>query len=193
MKELEIQRLKAALIYILSNMPAECRDVYHIVKTAFYAQKEHLIRYALPLFNDKIVALQFGPVPSLIYNILRVARGETAPYRFCDDRVLARISESIDYNEEIFSTSAKADMECLSRSNVECLNIAIGIVSKMGFGQLMNRTHGDEWYRAFHSANHEMNDLNIAKEGGASDDVLEYLADSLKLDKMIDGNVVGRN
>lgn len=31
--------MKAVLLYILNKMPDGTRDVYHIVKTAFYAQK----------------------------------------------------------------------------------------------------------------------------------------------------------
>ena len=187
MREPDIQRMKAVLLYILNKMPDGTRDVYHIVKTAFYAQKNHFVKYALPLFNDRISALPFGPVPSLMYNILRVARGESQPYRFCDDRVLSRIAAAIDYQDESFTSNEQPDMECLSKSNIECLDEAIGEVSRMRFDKLMAKTHGAEWTRAFHNpTSHKMDDLSIARESGASEEVLAYLADSLEIDKALD-------
>lgn len=185
MKELDIQRIKAVLLYILNKMPEGSRDVYHIVKAAFYAQKNHFVKYALPLFNDKIVALQFGPVPSLIYNILRVSRGDAAPYRFCDDRLLVRISSAIDFQDETFSAREKADMDCLSASNIECLDEAINQVSQMGFDNLVKDTHGKEWKRAYTNDSHVMDNLNIAKENGASEEILSYLSDALELDETL--------
>ena len=122
-----------------------------------------------------------------MYNILRVARGESQPYRYCDDRVLSRIAAAIDYQDESFSANEQPDMECLSKSNIECLDEAIKEVSRMRFDKLMAKTHGAEWTRAFHnSANRKMDDLNIARENGASEEVLSYLADSLDIDKALD-------
>lgn len=187
MKESDIRRLKAVLLYILNRMPKNSRDVYHIVKTAFFAQKNHLVRYGTPMFKDEIVALQFGPVPSLVYNVLKVARGESAPYRFCDDKILARLSAPIDFQDETFSTKEHPDMDCLSQSNVECLDAAIAQVSAMNFDTLMQKTHGQEWSRAYHcDDSHKMNEVNIAQESGASEDMLEYLSYSMELDKMMD-------
>ena len=78
-------------------------------------------------------------------------------------------------------------MECLSKSNIECLDEAIGEVSRMRFDKLMAKTHGAEWTRAFHNpTSHKMDDLSIARESGASEEVLAYLADSLEIDKALD-------
>lgn len=181
MRDMDLQRVKAVLLYILSNMPDDSRDIYHIVKTAFFAQKDHFVRYALPLFNDRIMALPFGPVPSLIYNILKVARGDNAPYRFCDRKTLDAVANDIVCEYESFSTKQAPDTKYLSKSNIECLDSAIATVSKMDFDELMDKTHGDEWLRAYHSANRLMNDINIAKEGGASEAHQLYLAEALEL------------
>lgn len=189
MTELDIRRLKAVILYILNGMAPDCRDVYHIVKTAFFAQKSHLVEYGVPMFNDSIVALQFGPVPSLIYNVLKVARGDSKPYKFCDDRVLARLSAPIEFKDEIFSTSEKPDMSCLSKSSIECLDSAIRRVSGMDFRTLKDETHrSEEWNRAYEAGgSHKMDEINIARESGASQEILDYLSDSMALDKMIDG------
>lgn len=185
MRELDIQKLKAVILYLLNNMPEDSRDIYHVVKTAYYAQKNHLVKYALPLFNDSIVALKFGPVPSLIYNVLRASRGDSDPWRFCDDHLLNRLSAVIECKDEWFYAKQQPDMECLSESNIKCLDEAIQEVSKMGFSDIMKRTHGGEWYRANHDADSNVMDVvNIARENGASEDVISYLSEALKFSKM---------
>ncbi len=184
MREMDIRRIKAVLLYILNEMPEGCRDVYHIVKTAFYAQKDHLVKYALPLFNDKIVALPFGPVPSLIYDVLKVARGDQDSYRYYDEGLLSRLADPIESQYESFSSKEHPDMECLSASNVECLNAAIDVVSKMDFNSLMEKTHDNAWKSAYdNEGSHVMDNLLIAKENGASEEVLAYLSDALEFDK----------
>ena len=104
-----------------------------------------------------------------------------------DNRVLSRIAAAIDYQDESFTANEQPDMECLSKSNIECLDEAIGEVSRMRFDKLMAKTHGAEWTRAFHNpTSHKMDDLSIARESGASEEVLAYLADSLEIDKALD-------
>lgn len=187
MKEWEIERIKAVILYILNNMQESSRDVYHIVKAAYYAQQYHLARYATRMYMDDIRALPFGPVPSLIYNVLKAARGESQPYRFCDGRILARLIASVECNAEWFYAMEKPDMGYLSMSNVECLDDAISHVSKMGFSEIKNKTHGLEWSRAFRDeGDHKMDDIAIAKEGGADEGILYYLADTLENEKLFE-------
>lgn len=185
MREWDIQKIKAVILYLLNNIPESSCDAYRIVKTAYYAQQYHFVRYATRLYMDNIKALPFGPVPSLIYDVLKAARGESTPYRFWDDRLIARLIAPIRYENEWFHTEEQPDMDCLSASNIECLNAAIALVPEMSFGEIMDKTHGDEWNRAFHSVgDHQMDNIAIAKEGGAEEGVLEYLEETLENEKL---------
>lgn len=49
----------------------------------------------------------------------------------------------------------------------------------------MDDTHGQEWSRAYNSGSFlkEMDIRNIAKEGNASDDALQYLEDFLETER----------
>ena len=55
----------------------------------------------------------------------------------------------------------------------------------MSFSQIMDDTHGQEWSRAYNSGSFlkEMDIRNIAKEGNASDDALQYLEDFLETER----------
>lgn len=184
MKTEDALTIKAVLLYIINNSGSDRRDVYSIVKTAYYAQQLHFVKWALPIYEDRIAALQFGPVPSDIYNILRLARGEEKERCFLQKNGLDIVAEAIDFDNENFIAKEEADIRYLSRSAIGCLDEAIAKVARMNFGDIVKETHGAEWNRAYHdSTSKVMNDLNIAREGGADDSIVEYLRENLELTK----------
>ena len=138
--------MKAVLLYIIKNSSEDKRDVYCIVKTAYYAQQLHFAKWALPIFKDKICALPFGSVPSLMYDILKLSRGEVEAKAF------------------------------LRKNGVDKIAEAISKVASMSSSEIKNDTHGEEWNRAyFQSSNKVMDNLNIAREAHASEEAVEYL------------------
>ena len=166
----DILVIKAVLLYILTHSNDGQRDIYSLVKTAYYAQQNHLAQYGTPLFKDCICALPFGPVPSNIYNVLKMASGDSNElnYHRSDDMHLA--SDAINFKSGRYSAKEDPNMDFLSKSDIESLNYGIEKVAKMSFNQIKEDTHGMEWNRAFNSKSSlkEMNLLNIAKEGDAS-------------------------
>ena len=180
----DVLTIKAVLLYIIKNSGEDRRDVYIIVKNAYYAQQLHFVKWALPIFKDKISALPFGPVPSAIYNILRLSRGEENERRFLRKNGLDMISDAIGFDNESFYAKENPDIDYLSESDVECLDEAIRKVASMDFGRIVRDTHGLEWRRAYYETqNKVMDNLNIAREGGAPDDVIEYLQEALDWEK----------
>lgn len=181
----DILVIKAVLLYILTHSEDGKRDIYSLVKSAYYAQQNHLAQYGTPLFKDCICALPFGPVPSNIYNVLKMARGDIRElsYHKADDMHLA--SDAIAFKDERYSAKEDPDLDFLSQSDIECLNYGIGKVAGMSFSQIMDDTHGQEWSRAYNSGSFlkEMDIRNIAKEGNASDDALQYLEDFLETER----------
>lgn len=177
--------IKAVLLYIIKNSGEGRRDVYSIVKTAYYAQQLHFAQWALPIYKDRICALPFGPVPSTLYNILRLARGETKERRFLKREGLDMVVDAIGFENESFFAIEEPDLDCLSASDIECLDEAIRKVASMDFENIVKDTHGNEWRRVYYGASQGkvMDDLNIAREGGASDDVVGYLQETLEWDK----------
>ena len=171
----EILILKAVILYILKYGKDSKRDVYSIVKTAYYAQINHFLLDGTPLFRDEITALKFGPVPSAIYNILRLARGEKDVLKFNQGN-LNIASDSIDFKEESFFAKEEPDLNYLSISDIECLNKAIQKVGTMRFDDIVYETHGKEWIEKYNSSRSKiMSNLKIAKEAGADESTLNFL------------------
>ena len=178
-----ILKIKAVLLYILNK--SERHDVYTIVKTAYYAQQLHFVKWALPLYKDKIAALQFGPVPSTIYDILKMARGDKRVLNFYGSSPLRCVAETIGFQDEVFFAKEDVDCDVLSQSNIECLDEAIAKVASMDFDKIVADTHGDEWNRVWNSKSRFMDDIMIAKEGGADDSIIGYLQEALDLEEML--------
>ncbi len=183
----ETLTLKAIVLYILKNGTTRAsHTVYYIVKIAFVAQQKHLAKYLCPLFEDKIMALQFGPVPSDIYDALKIARGDANAMYYHRNDDLHLIYDSISFSDEIFTADENPDMNYLSPSAIECLDEALKTVSSMTFEEIVNATHGDEWTRAYNNQDSkDMNCLAIAKEGGADEASIPYLKENLELDSML--------
>ena len=184
----DIMILKAALLYIIKKSEEKRRDVYNIVKTAFFAQQIHLSKSGSPLFNDEICALPFGPVPSQIYHILKLARGDEKEMSFHLTDGLKDVADSIGWKDEFYFAKEEPDLDYLSQSDISSLDEAIERVSKMSFNEIVYGTHGREWERAFNSkksGKKVMDILKIAEEGGADESTLAYLKEYLELEKAL--------
>ena len=183
----ETLTLKAVVLYILKNGKTRAsHTVYYIVKTAFVAQQKHLAKYLCPLFEDNIMALQFGPVPSNIYDALKIARGDAKTMNFHTNDDLHLIYDAISFNDEVFTAVEGPDMTYLSPSAIECLDEAIKAVSSMTFDEIVNTTHGNEWTRAFkNQGDKNMSYLAIAKEGGIDELSIPYLKENLEFDRLL--------
>lgn len=184
----DIMILKAALLYIIKKSEANRCDVYGIVKTAFYAQQIHLAKSGSPLFNDEICALPFGPVPSSMYDILKMARGDEGEMAFHENDGLRDVSDSIGWKDERYFAKEDPDMDFLSESDIQSLEEAIARVSKMSFDDIYTDTHGNEWERAFKSkkkGKKVMDIVKIAEEGGADESTLAYLKEYIELEKAL--------
>ena len=175
----EILTIKAALLYILNRIPDNKRSIYFIVKTAFYAHEKHLAKWAAPLFDDDICALPFGPVPSMIYDILKGARGDKKLY----DVRLQEVAKTIRCNNEEFFATEEPDMGWLSVAAVECLDAAIAEISTKSFNDVYDTTHESEEYKRARKTfgKRIMNPVQIAKAAGAEEGVLEYLEEYLQI------------
>lgn len=179
----DVQVIKAVLLYIISRSSEMHRDVYSIVKTAYYAQQTRLVKYLSPMFEDSIIALKFGPVPSGIYNILKLARGEERERAYLRESGLDTVSDSIGFESESFYAKEEPDLDYLAPIDIECLDEAIAKVAAMNFSKIKNDTHGKEWRRAWNSTSptKTMSYLNIARDGGASKEEVEYLREKFEI------------
>ena len=65
-----------AILYILQKMGGMC-DIHKCQKILYFADNEHLSRYGRSITGDAYVRMDFGPVPTYIYDLFKAVRGDS--------------------------------------------------------------------------------------------------------------------
>ena len=171
----EILKLKAVVLYILK----QCRtvDYFHLFKIIYFADREHYAVYGRRLVNDTFCALKNGPVPSFLYDAVKVLDGGRV------DEELQLISSALsvadsDYRYFI-SAVEEPDMDELSVSDMEMLDKSISENLTLSFDTLSRKSHDIAWQEAWEKTpNSPMMPILMARAAGASDDTIEYIKEN---------------
>lgn len=119
---------------------------YYVCKVMYFADREHALDWGRTITGDRYVAMDHGPVPSRIYELLKPASGE-------EDELLDALSDRLLFEMEgnkihVFS-KGNDDFSALSQSDLECLTAAINYCRPMSFGALRDVAHRElAWRRA---------------------------------------------
>jgi uncharacterized phage-associated protein len=125
-----VQMLK----YIISKHPKA--DIYNVLKTMYMADRIHLLEYGELMTADTYVKMQYGPVASLCFDILKFVRGESFPY--IDDKIREEIKINPD---SIFENLSEPDIKYLSKANMKCIDKSIEQYCNYSFNELKKLTH----------------------------------------------------
>lgn len=157
---------------------------YYVGKVFFFADREHLLDWGRPISGDRYVAMEHGPVPSGIYNLVKNDFG--MPDELLDlmrDRILFESEHNKIY---LFANDEKLDFSALSGSDMEYLADLLTTYGNMSFGKLREISHRDAAYEAaWRNAgmNNEMNPHYWLAELGDADAVLSSLMDTPVIDR----------
>lgn len=113
----------AALGYLQQKLPGLTR--HQALKLLYLADLLHLERYGRPITGDVYVAMDYGPVPSKTYDLIKQESG-SGPQ-------LPKI---------------QADLEELSRSDIQVLDEVIQQYGKHDFSTRTQITHDGAWQAA---------------------------------------------
>jgi uncharacterized phage-associated protein len=116
-------------------------DVYHIVKAAFYADKHHVSEYGRPIVGDQYEAAPFGPLPQVIYGLLR-----HDPIELLAFETNGALPFDVDSSYRV-TAQREANLRRLSESDVEALRRGLGRVRGKTFRELYDETHADPAYQ----------------------------------------------
>ena len=181
MQEITFSPSKAleSLLYLASKL--QDPDIHTLLKLRYFADKAHLSRYGFLASGDKYFAMQFGPVASNTYNIIRAARGEK------NDWIHPAFIEAVNGNLEISKDNHKVkalrkpNTELLSKADMECLDEAISEFGSMSFLERTAISHDAAWMIASEAAANDgvdaghMSVTSIAKTLSNREEILELL------------------
>src|SRR5436190_15177340 len=115
-------------------------DIYHLVKGAFYADKFHVSEYGRPIVGDDYHAAPFGPLPHIIYGLLRrqpiemIALANNGPLPFRTDDL-----------HRVYADRAENSRK-LSTSDIGALEEGLRTVDGKSFDDLFAMTHDEFAY-----------------------------------------------
>lgn len=183
----DLDELIAIVRYLLIKSKAGL-DKIHISKILYYAQQEHLVRYAMPLCADSFAAKKLGPVPMFVDRALN-ALSHTEEVQ--DDQInkfIEGLQVTYHKNEEgkdvaIYSLAPgdSFNPNDISESAMQELDKSLAKYENMASGELSRLSHEDE---AWKIANKQflrtgepaiMPLYDIAKAGGALPGMLEEI------------------
>ncbi len=157
------------LLYILSK---DCRNMYNVLKVAYFADKEHMRRVGSTICKDRYIAMRQGPVPSGMYDLCKAVRNSGKNNFGVSDAVKAR--DPYD-----FVPLREPDMDFLSDVDIQCLDESIEKYGQMPFGRLKDLSHAEPEYKTA-GENDEISFVEFVKSVDENGELLSYLKDILE-------------
>lgn len=170
----DIEKAVASIKLVLKNLNGSS-DFHKLFKILYFAEQKHLSKYGSPIFADRFIAMKNGPVPSNIYDLLKIIRGDSI-----FSNPILNFSKDFAIRDDYFVTILhnELDLEVFSESEIECLSESIEENKLLDFFTLTSKSHDSAW--AHSERDDEMSVFEIAKAGGANDELVKYIAVNLE-------------
>jgi len=130
-------RMRNALLYILDALPPKESTLHKIFKILWFADISHMKDWGRFITGDTYFKLEFGPVPTLLYNILK-GIGANNP-RYSDYK------NDVSVDGYYVTPLRKPDLDELSESDIEALKKSIEENKNLTMAQLTYKSHGHAW------------------------------------------------
>lgn len=184
----DIEKLKAVTLYILSKCGAT--DYIHLFKILYFAEKKHYATYGAHITNDTFIAMEHGPVPSFLYDALKlVTHQETAS----PNNALWEIAKAVHPGSAdmyyYIKGAESPDLDELSQAEIASLDTSIMENKDVSPWALSEKSHDAAWHSAWDVAqNSAISPYKIAEAGGASEGFINYMKEQDQIDRLIKGN-----
>jgi len=123
-------------------------NVYNVMKILYAAEKYHLNKFGRPVTGDRYVAMEYGTVPSWIYNATNLKRSGLGFVR----------------NDNTLTAERACDTNYLSESDIEALENGFAAYAGKTFQEVLNKNHAEiAWQRAYEKRGNN-NAVDIAFE-----------------------------
>jgi len=172
----QIDTIKATVLYILKEMHSEM-DYIKLFKIMYFAQRESLASYGLPIMEDTFRARQRGPVPTLTYKVIKIKEMQDDIDENSD---LYDFAKSIDIKNKKVIALEEPDMDYLSVKDREIIDSIISRYGDKSSEELSEISHDAIYKKVMENAAEDPQKdifslIDIARSGGASEEMVEYI------------------
>ncbi|WP_407538927.1 Panacea domain-containing protein [Deinococcus radiomollis] len=114
----------AAVLYVVKRVQGVTK--HKLSKILYFADKAHLERYGRLITGDQYVAMDNGPVPGRVYDMVNQADPRRSSASLFADPIQEALSiKWYANNRPIISSLKEPDLDALSESDLLCLDQAI--------------------------------------------------------------------
>lgn len=140
-KHFDRDKALEVILFIAKNLQGTA-TFHSISKMLYLADKLHLQEYGRLICGDRYIAMEYGPVPSAIYDMMKVAGKRTSIDVDWDE--IIQDAMGVAHGRNVFA-KRDCNMDMLSESELECIQRTISQFGKKSFGQLVDITHDSAW------------------------------------------------
>lgn len=162
-----------AALYVLNRLGEV--DYHKTFKILYFADKEHVKNFGRPVTGDAYQAMNFGPVPSFLYDIFKAAEKGSHPFAEAMDMSSAFAVRRDEKNVPIVTSKIEADMDELAQTDIEALDASIEANKALNFDELVDKSHDSAWTEAANNVDIEMSYFKMAQDAGASEEMIGYI------------------
>jgi uncharacterized phage-associated protein len=116
--------------------------MHSIAKMLYLADKMHLQEYGRLICGDRYIAMEYGPVPSAIYDMMKVPAGRCMIDPDADEIIAEAFG--ITHGRNVVP-KREPDTSLLAESEIACIEETLREHGGKSFGQLTDLTHDAAW------------------------------------------------
>lgn len=162
-----------ALLFVANRV--QRKDVHKIFKIIYFADRQHLADWGRPITGDTYIAMEAGPVPSRLYDMLKIVRGDSY---LPDTEGLSRFFQI--ENWMYVKPLQDADLNELSRNEQEALSETISKYADLSYDEIKEKSHDVAWRST--ARDFAINWDNIAREAGLDSEELACVNEYARLE-----------
>lgn len=162
-----------ALLYVSNRV--QRKDFHKIFKVIYFADRQHLADWGRPITGDTYIAMEAGPVPSRMYDMLKIVRGDS----YTPDTEGLGLFFQVE-NWMYVKPLVDADLNKLSANEQEALSDAITKYAGLSYDEIKEKSHDVAWRST--ARDFAINWDSIALEAGLDSEELECVNDFTKLE-----------
>ncbi len=160
------------ILYITERLKR--RDFHKIFKILYFADREFMNEYGMPITGDTYIAMDAGPVPSKTYDMFKIVRGDS----YMKD--IDGLSNYFHINNWMYvQPLQKPDMKAISPAEKEILDEIIKEYGSLSYDEIKEKSHDTAWRST--ARDFPISFENMALEVGIDDEDMPYLKETAQL------------
>ncbi len=157
-----------ALLYVANRV--QRKDFHKIFKIIYFADRQHLADWGRPITGDTYIAMEAGPVPSRLYDMLKIVRGDS----YLPD--MEGLGKYFQVENWMYVRPLQdADLNKLSASEQEAMSEAIEKYATLSYDEIKEKSHDVAWRCT--ARDFSISWDNIAREAGLDEVEVACLRD----------------